>query len=279
MELFYRELGSKGTPTIILHGLYGSSDNWLSIAKQLQNDYKLVLVDLRNHGKSGHSDEMTFNAMVDDLHELFEKKNLKDFNLIGHSMGGKVAMRFALNYPEFIQKLVILDIAPKSYASFSNFSQNINDHGHIINSLLELNLHEAKSRNELDKALSQNISSERIRQFLLKNIERDNNNEFHWRLNIKALKNNLPEIMDGFSHINTMEQTCTLPTLFISGENSNYFLEDDPFTARKLFPNADFVRLPNAGHWIHADQPELLIKTLNYFLLDEDNVSITASSP
>lgn len=268
MKLHYRELGSEGPALVILHGLYGSSDNWVSIARLIQNDFRIFIVDQRNHGLSPHSHEMNYESMANDLLELFNDNKLKKAHVIGHSMGGKTAMRFALENPERIDKLVILDIAPKSYASFSNYAQITNDHAHIINSLLTVDCDKAKSRGDLDKQLINQLPNKTLRQFLLKNITRTKDGKYQWLINLNTLKDSLETLMDGFSEIAPEENNTSLPTVFIIGDKSGYVMEEDTLIIRKYFKEAEIVTIPNAGHWLHAEQPELLIKTLKYFLLD-----------
>ncbi|MBS2097131.1 alpha/beta fold hydrolase [Carboxylicivirga linearis] len=268
MKLFFREYGSDGPKLIILHGLYGASDNWVSIARQLQNDYHVYLIDQRNHGQSPHDSEMNYTVMADDLHEFFLDNKIEKAHLAGHSMGGKTVMRFALTYPELIDKLVVLDIAPKSYASYSNYAQITNNHSLIIKSLLKLEYKEAKSRTDIDKQLAQYLPSKTLRQFLLKNIDRTKAGDYQWRLNLPVLKENLENIMDGFSDLDPEAHHVALPSIFITGEKSGYVMDEDTLIIRKYFKDAEIVTIPNADHWLHAEQPELLVKTLAYFLLD-----------
>jgi pimeloyl-ACP methyl ester carboxylesterase len=268
MKLFHREYGNNGPVLVILHGLYGASDNWVSIARQLETDYRIYLIDQRNHGQSPHSAIHDYESMADDLLEFFNDKGIEKAHLAGHSMGGKTAMRFALQNPGRIHKLVILDIAPKSYASFSNYAQITNNHQLIIDSLLNVNFQGINSRQDIDEQLSINLTDAKLRQFLLKNIVRKKDGTYHWRLNLPVIKNTLEQIMDGFSQLNPDECHVKLPTIFIRGEKSGYVMDEDTLIMRKFFKDAEMVSIPNAGHWLHAEQPELLIKTLAYFLLD-----------
>jgi len=268
MQLFCREYGSEGPVMVILHGLYGASDNWVSIARQLEKDYHIYLLDQRNHGQSPHSDTHDFESMANDLKAFFEEKEITNAHVVGHSMGGKTAMYFALHHPQHINKLVILDIAPKSYAAFSNYGQITNNHLKIIDSMLDVNLPGSQSRQDIDQQLSKNLSDKKLRQFLIKNIERKKDGAYWWRLNLPVIKKNLELIMDGFSSLNPDELHTKIPTIFIRGEKSGYVMEEDTLIMRRYFKDAELVTIPNAGHWLHAEQPELLIKTLAYFLLD-----------
>ena len=268
MQLFHREYGNDGPALIILHGLYGASDNWVSIARQLEKDYHIYLIDQRNHGQSPHSNVHDFESMSKDLLEFLNKQGIDRAHLVGHSMGGKTAMRFALEHPKRINKLVVLDIAPKSYASFSNYAQITNNHQLIINTMLNVQFEKVTSRQDIDRQLEKNLPDDKLRQFLLKNVERQKNGSYRWRLNLEVIKSTLELVMDGFSMLNPETNRSTLPAIFIRGENSGYIIDEDSLIIRKFFKNAELVSIPNAGHWLHAEQPELLIKTLAYFLLD-----------
>ncbi len=268
MKLFYREYGQDKPPLVILHGLYGASDNWVSIARQLEKDFHIFLVDQRNHGHSPHSNEHDFDCMANDLHEFLTDHNINKAYLLGHSMGGKTVMRFALDHPEMISKLIVLDIAPKSYASFSNFAQITNNHALIIDSMLNVDFSNVKSRSDIDVQLSKNLDDIKLRQFLLKNIERTKSGNYQWRLNLTVIKDRLEAIMDGFSALTPEQNHINIDSIFIRGEKSGYVMEEDTLIMRKYFKNAELVTIPNAGHWLHAEQPELFIKTLRYFLLD-----------
>ena len=183
-------------------------------------------------------------------------------------MGGKTAMRFALAHPELIDKLVVLDIAPKSYASFSNYAQITNDHSHIISSLLEVDCSQANSRADIDEQLAKNLPAAKLRQFLLKNIERTKDGDYEWRINLPVIKASLENLMDGFSNMNPEDHHVKIRSIFIRGDKSGYIMDEDTLIIRKFFKDAEVVSIPNAGHWLHAEQPQLLVKTLAYFLLD-----------
>lgn len=266
MKLFFREYGSKGPSLVIIHGLYGASDNWVSIARQLENNYHVYLIDQRNHGQSPHDASHTYADMAADLLEFFTTHSIEKAHVVGHSMGGKTAMCFALKHPQLIDKLVVLDIAPKSYASFSNYAQITNNHLLIIQSMLAVDFEHVKSRHDVDAQMSQLLPEKQLRQFLLKNVERQKDGSYTWRLNLPALQVNLEKIMDGLTEQD--HQPANIPTVFIRGDESGYVMDEDMLLARKFFPGSELVTIPKAGHWLHAQQPELLIKTLNYFLLD-----------
>ncbi|MGM0549460.1 MAG: alpha/beta fold hydrolase [Bacteroidota bacterium] len=265
MDLFYRQLG-EGHPLIIIHGLYGSSDNWMSIGKILAEKYQVFLIDQRNHGESGHHDEHNYPAMREDLKDFMDKHNLQKATLLGHSMGGKTAIYFAAEYPERVERLIVVDISPCSYKDADSFQTKT--HTQIINALQSINLNTLKSRSEADKQLSEYIQQKRIRQFLLKNLYRNEEKEFRWKLNLPILKKHLSETMDGFT-ADTVEKDVTgFPVLFIRGEESDYIQEKDIEATKKLFPMAEIVSIPNAGHWVHAEQPDAFLKAVNTFLED-----------
>lgn len=253
MNLFFRQLG-KGNPLIIIHGVFGSSDNWISIGRKLSDRFSVFMLDMRNHGQSPHSDEFSYKAMSDDIFEFINEHNLKEINIIGHSMGGKVAMLFASRFSEIVKKLVVVDMAPKRYAPH---------HKQVFDGLFSLNLNTLNTRSEADKQLSFYINEPLIRQFLLKNLYRKKDNTFNWRLNLTILKDNI----DNMDEININSNNAFLkPTLFIKGEKSNYILPFDESSIKTLFPNAVFVSISNAGHWVHAEQPEEFLKTITNFL-------------
>ena len=264
MKLFYREFGNAGENIIIAHGLYGSSDNWVSIARQLSDRFRVIVVDLRNHGKSPHSEDHSFELMASDIKTLLIDLNIQKAYFVGHSMGGKVVMQFALSYPTMVKKIAILDVAPKSY--ISRKSDAINNHHAILHAMMDLNISTLKTRVEIEEYMHTTIGNNTIANFLLKNIARRNDGYYEWKLNVEALYNNLDQILDGFSqYANTEIEPFTGPTLFLRGEKSTYFEDEDLLNARKLFPNCELSTIPNAGHWLHAEQPELVAKSLIYF--------------
>ncbi|HYX06556.1 MAG TPA: alpha/beta fold hydrolase [Bacteroidales bacterium] len=269
MQLNYKKYGD-GPPLVILHGLYGSSDNWHSIAKALSDKYTVYIPDQRNHGKSPHSDKHDFEVMKNDLKDFADDLRLEKFYLMGHSMGGKTAMLFAADFPERIEALIIVDISPKSYHDEIEFSSETVDHASIIDAMKELDINEADTRKEVDKELSQKIKSTRVRQFLLKNLDRNKNGDFHWILNLESLGKNLPLIMEGLpaARFNHGTGISAFPVLFIKGENSGYILDEDYTKIRQFFPRAHIVTIPGAGHWLHAEEPELFLKNVEYFLRD-----------
>lgn len=252
MNLYYKTFG-KGDPLFILHGLFGSSDNWMSIGKMMADNHTVVLVDLRNHGRSPHNSTWNYTEMSKDIQQLTFNMGFEHINLIGHSMGGKVGMTLAYKYPGLIDKLIVVDIAPKYYPI---------RHQQILDGLLSIDIKQITSRKEADDKLSHFVPDLGIKQFLLKNLERDSNNGFKWKINLKTINDDLKNI--GVPTIPPNQ----IPTdsLFIRGLNSNYITDDDIEDITEHFPNSRVESIENAGHWVHAEQPELFIQIVNNFL-------------
>lgn len=266
MNLFCRKLG-QGEAIIILHGLYGSSDNWMSIAKVLSQNYTVYLPDMRNHGKSPHSDIHNYEVMANDVFEFMDSVLLDRAIIIGHSMGGKTAINFANKHPEKVSRLIVVDISPKSYLNKPEYNVYLKFHKNIMESLIDLSLEEYKTRDELFVALRKKIPDVHVRHFLLKNIKRDPKKGFYWQLNLNVLNQNLIGLMDGISIENYKGDSLSeLPVLFIKGEDSGYIKEDDFEHLNTLFPLSNIVTISNAGHWVHAEQPERFIEVLLRFL-------------
>ena len=251
MKLNYKEVG-EGKPLIILHGLFGSSDNWISIARKLGEKSKVYVIDQRNHGDSPHSDEFSYDAMAADLKEFVDDNTLSKFDLIGHSLGGKTAMLFASLYPRIVDKLIVVDIAPKQYPVH---------HDTIIKGLKSIELTSLKSRGDADKALSEYVPLIGIRQFLLKNLKRTPEG-FGWKINLDVIQKEISEVGKGLP----ATAHYTKPTLFIRGGLSNYILEDDMELILKHFPHAKLATVKSASHWVHAEQPEAFLEEATNFL-------------
>ena len=264
MQLFYRKMG-EGFPLIIIHGLYGSSDNWLTIGKALSKYFTVYLIDQRNHGASPHSDTFNYPAMVDDLREFIETHQLKNVSLLGHSIGGKTAMLYSLTYPGEISNLIVADISPRSYAGKGGNTPQYELHKNIINAMINIDVSQMESRREVQKELMKSIQNQNVTQFLLKNLYRDDNNNFSCKINLKALKNNLNYILEGITpeHYHTDNK---IPALFIKGENSDYIKDEDEPLIKELFPYSQLVTISDTGHWLHAEKPEDFIKTIKNFI-------------
>lgn len=255
MKLFARHLGSAhARPVLIMHGLFGSSDNWMRIGKALGEKYSVYLLDLRNHGNSPHSETHTYPAMTEDVREFLNDHGIDQATLIGHSMGGKVAMLLAQQYPHKVQKLVVVDVAPKVYST-AFFEQ-------LLSALLSLDLSRLRSRQDADAQLASRIPNSVIRNFLLKNLARDEEGRFYWRANLPVLYRSLREIGDTIPE----GEPFTGPTLFIRGGNSPYIQPEDEPLLRSRFPTAEIVTIPGAGHWVHYEAPEAFLRVVDKFL-------------
>jgi esterase len=251
MQLNFKKSGS-GPPLVILHGLFGSLDNWFSIAKELVEHYTLYLVDQRNHGDSPHSTEWNYGVMVEDLLELLDAEGLDSVYLMGHSMGGKTVMNFAVQYPERVSKLIVGDIAPRYYPIH---------HQVILEGLNALDLSQLQSRKEADDLLAPYIPELGIRQFLLKSLGRDTNG-FAWKINLSVITQHIEEVGKALDEETVFEG----PTLFLGGANSSYIQEKDLSDMKRHFPNCTWISIPNAGHWLHAEQPQAVVAAMRKFL-------------
>jgi esterase len=266
MKLFYRKYG-KGQPLIILHGLYGSSDNWITIAKSLSDSYTVYLPDQRNHGQSPHDDIHNYDSMRDDLFELAGDLKLNRFFLAGHSMGGKTAIAFALKWPEMINGLLIADISP--FINENTRQSAYIQHFTILKAMLSIDLPNISTRKEAESVLAEKIPSEKVRGLILKNLQRTADKSFTWKINASILFNNLKEIMEGIDRRSGVSQQITgFPVIFLKGEDSDYLPYDDYRDIQKVFPATEFITIANAGHWIHSDRPDEVVKNIKRLLND-----------
>ena len=252
MNLYHKEFGA-GDPIIILHGLFGFSDNWQTIAKSLAQHHLVVTPDLRNHGRSPHLPTHSYPEMAEDLKAFMEEKWMFHAVLIGHSMGGKVAMQLALHYPDMVEKLVVVDMEP---------GPADDNHSSIFKALIGLDLPSMKERSEIDTYLQQHRIDPGTRQFLLKNVTREEDGTFTWKMNLPVLWAHFPDILAPV----TGGQPFEKPTLFVRGGRSNYIKDEDWSNVTKLFPNAELATIEGAGHWVHADKPKELLEVLSRFL-------------
>jgi esterase len=251
MILHYQEYGT-GQPLIILHGLLGSLDNWHTLSKTFAESYRVIAVDQRNHGRSPHSDIFTYDAMVEDLSELLDHLNIPSACVLGHSMGGKTAMQFALRYPGRVDKLIVVDIAPREYPRL---------HDELLDALISTDLSAKTSRHQADAELAQRIPDFSERQFLMKNLARDSTGAFTWKANLEAIRDNYREIARAIKS----ELPYKGPVLFLKADRVNYVLDSDVPMITSLFPNADIVGI-DAGHWIHAEAPTIFAGFVMRFL-------------
>ncbi len=253
MNLNFRVIGS-GSPIIILHGLLGSSDNWLTVAKSFSENYTVYLIDQRNHGRSPWSEEWNYDVMSADLLEFINQNNIINPVLIGHSMGGKTVMNFATKYkPELFSKLIIVDIAPKFY--------NI-EYGEYLKGMQNMDIANMQNRTQAEEHLKPYAPENGVRQFLLKNLFRNENGNFAWRPNLKIISAELKNIGIALNENAVSEK----PTLFIRGELSDYILDSDWSDILKHFPNAKLETIIGASHWVHAEKPEKFIEIVNNFI-------------
>ena len=250
MLLNYKEIGN-GPPIFILHGLFGSSDNWSTISKSLQDHYRIILPDLRNHGNSPKSDVWNYKVMVEDIIELYNLLNIQSAMVVGHSMGGKVAMELCLNNENLVDKLVVVDIAPKYYPVH---------HDHILKALNSLDLKTITSRNQAEASLAKQIHDGGVRNFLLKNIGR-NSDGFYWKINLEVITKNIEQV--GKSQV--VDKPIETPTLFVRGSESNYIEDQDMTHIRSMFSNVKLATVKNAGHWVHSEKPAEISEMLKYF--------------
>ncbi|NND73043.1 MAG: alpha/beta fold hydrolase [Rhodothermales bacterium] len=252
MNLYFKEYG-EGQPLLILHGLLGSSGNWHTLSRNVfAKHFRVFTLDLRNHGQSPHSEAMSYENMAQDVRKFAATHELEKFNLLGHSMGGKVAMHMATTSPDLIDNLVVVDIARRAYSEH---------HKYIFDALMHLDLSSVTSRADADSKLSADISSVPVRQFLLKNLAYDAENGYTWRLN-------LDNIWNAYSHISDALDQGAFDgkTLFVRGGASDYILESDEPEIRLHFPNSEIRTIEGAGHWVHSEAPDRFADVVLEFL-------------
>ncbi len=252
MKLNFKTFGT-GQPLIILHGLFGSLDNWQTIGKGLSEHFRIYLIDQRNHGYSPHSDAFNYELMVADLDELIIDEGLENVYLMGHSMGGKAAMHYAISHPQKVEKLIVIDIAPKYYPPH---------HADVFEGFHAVKLEEVKSRKDAESMLEPVIKNMGTRLFILKNLMRDDNGGFKWKINLDSLETHIDEVGQGLSEGDLFEGE----TLFLGGGKSNYIAESDHEMIKGYFPKASIKYVPNAGHWVHADNPKDMFHMIMAFL-------------
>lgn len=252
LELHTNSSG-KGPPLVILHGLFGSWENWASRIAVLESEYQVHAMDLRNHGSSPHAAEQDYALMSGDLGKTLDKLGLQSCRLLGHSMGGKVAMQFASEFPERIDKLVVVDIAPKHYSPH---------HDHLIEAMQAIPLEHIKSRGEADRQFSEAEPDPVLRAFLLKNLVREDKG-YRWQINLEGIAENYPNLLLA----PTFQHVCESPTLFIKGADSDYLMAQDSDLVQKWFPNTTLKIIDGAGHWPHATKATVFDHILRRFLV------------
>jgi pimeloyl-ACP methyl ester carboxylesterase len=243
-----------GPPLLIMHGLFGSSRNWQSLARRLAEHFEVVNIDLRNHGESFHDATMTYPAMAEDVARLIRGLDLTACNLLGHSMGGKVAMMLAHQMAERIARLVVADIAPVTYP---------HSHADLVDAVLEVDLAAFGSRADVDRILAQRIGDAGLRAFLLHNLARDGDG-WRWRVNWEAIRKAM-DSLTGFDGL-PADWRLDLPTLFIRGSASNYVGDAEVEVIERHFGAAQIASIDGAGHWLHAEQPMEFLRIVSDFL-------------
>lgn len=253
-KIFGENLSS--TPLLVFHGLFGMLDNWGSFGKELGEFLPVHLIDLRNHGRSFHSENMSQDDLANDIANYMNHYGIEKAHVLGHSLGGKAVMQFALNYPEKVEKLIVVDISPKAYPPH---------HQGIIKALETVDFDTLKSRNEVEAVLNQYIPEKSVIQFLAKNLyweESGETKKLNWRFNLKTLSEKYNEFVSNAIKFGVFEGE----TLFIAGEKSNYILPQDSFAIKQQFPKAQIVTVKNAAHWVQADNPVEFSEVVRNFL-------------
>jgi esterase len=263
MKLFYREYG-EGPALIILHGLYGSSDNWVHIARKLQQSFKVILPDMRNHGRSPWSDTHNYSVMSEDVSELFTELGLTKAFIAGHSMGGKTAAKFVTDHPEKVSGLLIGDISPFAYTSNSQIHEQ---HRNVLGVMNSVDLATFATRNEAESYLSSIVGEKTTKLVFSKNILTENG-KLRWKLNVKSLAANIENLSAGIPTVAMGGKKIeNIPTIVLKGEQSFYVSDSDLDEIRAIFPGVIIRVARNCGHWIHTDSPEEVVKALKDLLI------------
>ncbi len=241
--ILHSTIKGEGQPLLILHGYFGMSDNWKTLGNQFAENFQVHLIDQRNHGRSFHSEEFNYELLAEDLFNYINHHQLKNVLLLGHSMGGKTAMQFAVTYPNLIEKLIVADISPKSYPPH---------HNAILAALNSVDFSQQNSRTLVDQKLAELIPQIGVRQFLLKNVFWVSKGQLGYRFNLQSLTENNSEIGKALPSFTTFAK----PTLFLKGGKSDYITENEFGIIEAHFPNSKIVTIANAGHWLHAENPK-----------------------
>ncbi len=258
MQLFYRQYADSGKPLLILHGLFGQQGNWAQLAKAYAEKFRAIGIDARNHGQSPHAKSMSYVEMADDLLDTMDAIDLEKADVIGHSMGGKIAMQAALRAPERISKLVVADIAPVNYDVGPNVGPN-----EALNALVQLDLSTINNRQQAYTLLQEQVPDKSICDFLLSNLQRDRDGRYQWRMNLPVIARDYSLLKDWPATKNVFQGE----TLFVKGELSSYLLPAYTEQTLALFPNAKVKVINGAGHWVHNEKPEQFLTLTQRFLL------------
>lgn len=253
MKLHHKRYG-QGETLVILHGLFGSLENWHSVITQLANQFQVLAVDQRNHGHSSHSPEMDYRLMAEDVAGLLEEEGIARAHVMGHSMGGKTAMAFGLIYPELLRKLIIVDIAPRVYPPL---------HEPILEALMALNPSEFATRKQMEDALAEALPDLSLRRFLLKNIGHNTAGVFQWRFGLKEIARNYGHLRQPIAPVGHFEG----PAMFVRGQHSEFLTEGDLAGIKRLFPQSVLETIPEAGHLVHVENPAAFVKMVTRFLI------------
>lgn len=253
MQLNFKQYSDDGPPLLILHGLFGNLLNWNGQAREFARHFSVHALDMRNHGASPHSEHMDYPSMAEDIIEFMDEQSIKSAHLLGHSMGGKVAMQVAMDYPERVDRLVVVDIAPVTYEG---------EHDEIFAGLLAIEPSRLRNRGQADEQLAGFVEEEQIRQFLLSNLYRTDEGQFAWRINLPALHRCYPQLLEA----PTGDGVFDGPVLFLKGAMSNYISETHRQALLARFPSADLKTVMQAGHWVHAEKPQTFNRLVRQFL-------------
>lgn len=253
MKLYFKKIG-EGNPLIILHGLFGLGDNWATLSRQYADQgYAVYLVDQRNHGRSPHDFEFSYDAMTGDLLELLGDEGISKADFIGHSMGGKTLMFFALQHSAFIRKMIVADIAPRYYAPH---------HQSVLSALHAVDVENISSRKEAEERLRLSLKDEGTIQFLLKNLYWKTETKLDWRFGLKEIEANIDEVGKALPSA----PPILTPVLFLKGERSGYISREDEMEIQTRFSNVEIATVPSAGHWLHAENPKVFLEMTTAFL-------------
>ncbi len=257
MKLYHKTYG-QGDPVVILHGLFGMLDNWKSFAKDLGKDYTVILPDQRNHGRSPHAEEISYPLLASDLKEFLSEQWIFDAHIMGHSMGGKTAMQFALDYPDMTRSVISVDMGPGKYDRKHDF---------VFEALNAVPIEEIEERSQAREILEQHLEDKSVVLFLLKNLKRKKSGGYEWKMNLPVLYREYEKILAAIES----EHAYDGPALFVHGERSQYVEEENTDEIERLFPKARIHTIKNAGHWVHAEQPDALLNTVHRFLKEAES--------
>jgi esterase len=254
MKLFYRIYG-EGKPLIILHGLLGMSDNWIMPAKELSKTYQVILPDLRNHGNSPHSDDFNLQLLADDIVELIRTLGYGKVMLLGHSLGGRIAISIALQHPLLIEKLIVVDIAPRRYSGNKSISN-------LLEVMSRVDFNTLKTLADIEDFLAKYLPDPKVRNQAMKNLKRREDHGFEWKANLPVIIKDIESLMAPVLE----DVEFTKPVLFIKGGRSDFITDEDMKHIFRYFPNAKVYTIANADHWVHVEEPELFLEEVNAFL-------------